>query len=141
MSQTKLQELLAEVESLDYADLKARYQEALRRPPPPRLSLDLLRRALAYQLQADWLGGLSPKNEKLLQTSCSPRALNGHRKLETGSQLVREWQGQMHVVDVVESGYRWNGELYTSLSAVAREITGTRWSGPRFFGLAESGKQ
>lgn len=141
MSRTKLQEALTEVGSLDYAGLKARYQEILRRPPPPRLSLDLLRRALAYQLQADWFGGLSPKVEKLLQSSCSPRTLNGHRKLEPGSQLVREWQGEMHVVDVIESGYRWNGERYTSLSAVAREITGTRWSGPRFFGLAGSSKR
>ena len=141
MSRTKLEQLLADVESLDYADLKARYEEVFRRPPPPRLSLDLLRRALAYQLQSDWLGGLSPKVEKLLQSSNSPRTQNGHRKLEAGSQLVREWQGQMHVVDVIESGYRWNRERYTSLSAVAREITGTRWSGPRFFGLAGSGKR
>jgi hypothetical protein len=132
--------MLAEVGSLDYADLKARYEEVFRRPPPPRLSLDLLRRAIAYQLQADWLGGLAPKVEKLLQSNSSPRTLNGHRKLDTGSKLVREWQGQMHVVDVIESGYRWNGERYTSLSAVAREITGTRWSGPRFFGLTEKVK-
>ena len=133
--------MLAEVGSLDYADLKARYEEVFRRPPPPRLSLDLLRRALAYQLQSDWLGGLSPKVEKLLQSSSSPRTQNRYRKLEPGSQLVREWRGQMHVVNVIESGYRWNGKRYTSLSAVAREITGTRWSGPRFFGLAGSGKQ
>ena len=133
--------MLAEVGSLDYAGLKARYQKVFRCPPPPRLSLDLLRRAIAYHVQAEWLGGLAPKVEKLLHSSSSPRTLNGHRKLEAGSQLVREWQGQMHVVDVIESGYRWNGERYTSLSAVAREITGTRWSGPRFFGLTGSGKQ
>ena len=133
--------MLAEVGSLDYADLKARYEEVFRRPPPPRLGRDLLRRALAYQLQADWLGGLSPKVEKLLQSSSSPRTQNWCRKLEPGSQLVREWQGELHVVDVIESGYRWKGERYASLSAVAREITGTRWSGPRFFGLTGSGKQ
>jgi hypothetical protein len=141
VSRTKLEEMLAEVGSLDYAGLKARYEEVLRRPPPPRLGLDLLRRALAYQLQADWLGGLAPKVEKLLQSSSSPRNLNGHRKLEPGSQLVREWQGEMHVVDVIEGGYRWQGERYASLSAVAREITGTRWSGPRFFGLTDNGRR
>lgn len=141
MSRTKLDELLAEVGSLDYADLKTRYQEVFCRPPPPRLSQDLLRRALAHQVQTEWLGGLPPKIEKLLQSSNSPRALNGHRRLEPGSQLVREWQGDMHVVDVIEGGYRWKGERYSSLSAVAREITGTRWSGPRFFGLAGNGKQ
>jgi hypothetical protein len=141
VSRTKLQEALTEVGSLDYAGLKARYQEVLRRPPPPRLSLDLLRRAVAYQLQSDSLGSLSTTVEKFLLSHSSPRSLNGHRKLEPGSQLVREWQGEMHVVDVIESGYRWNGERYTSLSAVARDITGTRWSGPRFFGLARSGKR
>ena len=133
--------MLAEVGLLDYAGLKARYQEVLGRLPPPRLSLDLLRRAIAYQLQSDWLGGLSPKVDKLLQSNISPRTLNGHRALEPGSQLVREWQGEMHVVDVVDGGYRWQGERYASLSAVAREITGTRWSGPRFFGLTGNGKQ
>jgi hypothetical protein len=141
VSRTKLEELLVEIGSLDYAGLKARFQEVFRRPPPPRLSLDLLRRALAYQVQAEWLGGLPPKLGKLLLSSSSPRALNGHQNLEPGSQLVREWQGVMHVVDVVESGYRWNGERYNSLSAVAREITGTRWSGPRFFGLTGAGKR
>ena len=141
MPKSKLQQLLSELESLDYAGLKARYMEVFCCPPPPRLSLDLLRRALAYQLQADWLGGLSPKIEKLLQSSSSPRARNGYRKLEPGSQLAREWRGEMQVVDVIDGGYRWKGERYNSLSAIAREITGTRWSGPRFFGLAESRKR
>ena len=141
MPPTKLDKILAEVESLDYAGLKARYQEILRRPPPPRLSLDLLRRALAYQIQAEWRGRLPPKIEKLFQSNSSPQALNGHRKLEPGSQLVREWRGEMQVVDVIDGGYRWKGDRYTSLSAVAREITGTRWSGPRFFGLTEGRKR
>ena len=138
MPQSKLQQLVAELEPLDYSDLKARYEEAFRRPPPPRLSQDLLRRALAYQIQAEWLGRLPPKIEKLLQSNSSPKALNGHRKLEPGSQLIREWRGEMQVIDVIDGGYRWKGDRYTSLSAVAREITGTRWSGPRFFGLTES---
>ena len=141
MSQLTLEFQIAEIESLPYADLKACYQEIFSRPAPPRLGRDLLRRAIAYQVQAEWLGGLSPRVEKLLQSSSSPRTMNGHRKLEPGSQLVREWQGEMHVVDVIDGGYRWNGERYTSLSAVARGITGARWSGPRFFGLAKSGKQ
>lgn len=139
MSRTKLQQLLTEIGSLDYSGLRARYQEVFRRSPPPRLSLDLLRRALAYQAQAAWLGGLPPKFEKLLQSSSSPRTLNAYRKLELGSQLVREWQGEIQVVDVVEGGYRWQGERFTSLSAIARAITGTRWSGPRFFGLTAVG--
>ena len=92
-------------------------------------------------MQADLLGGLPRKLEKLLRSDSTPVAQNAHQRLIPGSQLVREWQGEMHVVDVVDGGYRWQGERYASLSAVAREITGTRWSGPRFFGLAGSGKQ
>ena len=141
MSQLTLEFQIAEIESLPYADLKACYQEIFNRPAPPRLGRDLLRRAIAYQVQAEWLGGLSPRVEKLLKSNSSTRTMNGHRKLEPRSQLVREWQGDMHVVDVVEGGYRWQGERYASLSAVAREITGTRWSGPRFFGLTGNGKQ
>jgi hypothetical protein len=55
--------------------------------------------------------------------------------LKAGTRLVREWQGRTHTVDVTPSGYAWKGELYRSLSAVARKITGAQWSGPRFFGL------
>ena len=141
MFYTKLEKLLAEIESLDYSDLKARYQAELCRPPPPRLSLDLLRRTLGYQVQSEWLGGLSPKIKKLLQLDSLPRILNADIRLEPGSQLVREWQGEMQIVEVIEDGYRYKGERYASLSAVAREITGTRWSGPRFFGLAGNGKR
>ena len=53
-----------------------------------------------------------------------------------GARLVREWNGEEHVVDVLEEGYLWRDKTWTSLSAIAREITGTRWSGPRFFGVS-----
>ena len=141
MSHSKLETLLTEVVSLTYPDLKARYQEIFRRPPPPRLSQDLLRRAIAYQIQAQRLGGVSAKTEKLLKVATSPRAQNARRKLETGSQLMREWHGEMHVVEIIDGGFRWREDRFTSLSAVAREITGTRWSGPRFFGLTSNGSK
>lgn len=132
--------LLDEIGSLAYEDLRARYHEVFNHPPPPRLSQDLLRRALAHRIQADRLGGLPRKIEKLLRTDSSPASSNAHRRLLPGTQLVREWQGQMHVVDIVERGFRWRDERFDSLSAVARKITGTRWSGPRFFGLTGNGK-
>ncbi len=140
MSKTSLDNHLVEIGSLAYPELKARYQEVFKRPPPPRLSQDLLRRALAYRIQADRLGGLSRKIEKLLRADSLRAAENAHRRLIPGTQLVREWQGQMHVVDIVERGFRWRDERFDSLSAVARKITGTRWSGPRFFGLTGNGK-
>ena len=140
MSKSSLDSLLAEIGSLAYTDLKARYEMVIKRPPPPRLSQDLLRRSLAYQIQADRLGGLSRKFEKLLRIDSTPATENAHQRLIAGTQLVREWQGQMHVIDILENGYRWRDKRFASLSAVAREITGTRWSGPRFFGLASNGK-
>lgn len=141
MSRTSLDNLLAEIGSLDYTELKARYQEVFNRSPPPRLSQDLLRRAVAYRVQAKRFSGLSRKVEKLLRADSTPKANNATQQLIPGTQLVREWQGQMHVVDILERGFRWRDERFDSLSAVAREITGTRWSGPRFFGLTVSSKQ
>ena len=141
MSQLSLESEIAEIESLPYAELKVRYHAILNGPAPPRLGQNLLRRAITYRMQADLLGGLPRKLEKLLRSDSTPVAQNAHQRLIPGSQLVREWQGEMHVVDVVDGGYRWQGERYASLSAVAREITGTRWSGPRFFGLTGNGKQ
>lgn len=60
----------------------------------------------------------------------------GPQLANTGSRLIREWNGKRHVVDVLPDGYLWNGRTWRSLSAVAKEITGTKWSGPRFFGVA-----
>jgi len=140
VSNSSLDSLLAEIGSLAYTDLKVRYEEVIDRPPPPRLSQDLLRRALAYQIQASRIGGLSHKVEKLLRAASTPKADKENQRLIAGTQLIREWQGQMHVVDILENGYRWRDERFASLSAVARKITGTRWSGPRFFGLTGSGK-
>ncbi|MBW2712929.1 MAG: DUF2924 domain-containing protein [Deltaproteobacteria bacterium] len=140
MSKASLDSLLADICSLSYQELKERYQASFGQSAPPRLGGDLQRRALAYRAQADDLGGLPRRIEKLLRTDSTPAERNGHQQLLPGTQLVREWQGEMHVVDVLEHGYGWRGEKFTSLSAVAREITGTRWSGPRFFGLTGNGK-
>ena len=129
------EDVCAEIASLAYDELKARYQQTFRRPPPPRLGRDLLRRALTYKVQADRYGGLSTSVEKLLRKDSSRRTQTWSGSLTPGTQLVREWQGQLHIVEILELGFRWNDKKFESLSAVARQITGTRWSGPRFFGL------
>jgi hypothetical protein len=128
---------LIELEALSYAELRARYQDVLGRSPP-RLSRDLLRRAIAYEIQAKTLGRLPRQIVKLLQPKTAPSYKNAYPKLLPGTQLVREWEDTMQVVDVLESGFRWQERHFSSLSAVARAITGTRWSGPRFFGLTEN---
>ena len=140
MSKTRIDSLIAEICSLSYQELKERYRSTFRQSAPPRLGGDLLRRALAYQAQAEEFGRLPRRVEKLLRSDSTPAERNRHQRLLPGTQLVREWLGEMHTVDVLEHGFGWRGKKFTSLSAVAREITGTRWSGPRFFGLTGNGK-
>ena len=137
VSKSSLKNAFGEIEALSYADLRASYEEVFGRAPP-RLSRDLLRRTIAYEIQADRFGGLPRRVEKLLRADSSPSKRNSHQQLLPGTQLVREWEDEMQLIDVLENGFQWHGKHFGSLSAVARAITGTRWSGPRFFGLTES---
>jgi Protein of unknown function (DUF2924) len=101
--------------------------------PPPRTSRSLLLRAVAYKMQERALGGLSTRARRRLNGP-EPRPVR-RRVLRPGTVLVREWHEVGHQVQVLEDGVLYQGERYRSLSEVARRITGTRWSGPRFFGL------
>ena len=111
-------------------------------PPPPAL----LFRLLAYRLQADRLGDLDAESRHLLDQSASPEqashtAADANKRAnrsEPGTVLGREWNGQMHRVAVMADGFAWNGATYPSLSKVAFAITGTRWNGPKFFGLRDN---
>jgi Protein of unknown function (DUF2924) len=130
---------------LDIGALRARWKNVFRRDPPPRLPRHLLFRVLAYRLQADRLGDLDGECRRLLNDAASPEAA-GKRAAErsqtitdvrSGTILAREWNGQMHRVAVLDEGFAWNGKTYPSLSKIAFAITGTRWNGPRFFGLRD----
>lgn len=117
------------------AELQDRWAKLTGRPVP-KLSIAMLRLALGYELQARAKGGLSRAARRQLDGSgdARPRAM----PLAPGLRLVREWQGTVHVVTVDETGaIHWNGRRWKSLSEVARAITGTRWSGPAFFGLRQ----
>ncbi len=126
---------------LSRAELVARWQALYGAPPPKGISRRLMAGALAYAHQAKQQGGpsaaLSRRLAKLIgligrspiTETAAPRTLNA------GARLVREWNGKTHTVEVIDGGYAWNGMHYRSLSAVARAITGARWSGPRFFGI------
>jgi len=107
------------------------------RPPPPKLSWALMEKAIAYEIQCAAFGGLSAETKRALRAAVSgngkPSTVT--RPLSAGARLIRESNGVMHEVDVVRDGYIWQGETYRSLTAIARAITGTKWSGPRFFGL------
>lgn len=105
--------------------------------PPPRLrSAELLALALAYRLQAEQAGGLDGEIRRSLRRPGAARAMS---PLTPGTKLAREWMGVRHEVVVEPDGkLTWSGQHYDSLSQVARAITGTRWNGPRFFGLREA---
>lgn len=134
---------LAALPSLPRVALVEQWIETYGGPPPKGTSRRLLEYAAAYRAQTQALGGLGPTiRRKLLQqgipdqSPASPAAKSKPSKtLPPGSRLVREWHGTIHTVDVLADGVLYNGRRYRSLSEVAREITGARWSGPRFFGL------
>ncbi len=136
---------IARMRGLDVGELRARWHTVFRRRAPPHLPRHLLFRILAYRLQADRLGQLDNESRRLLDRIGSGSAerigrlvadLNLPRtELRPGTLLTREWDGHLQRVMVLADGFSWNGETYRSLSKVAFAMTGTRWSGPRFFGL------
>jgi hypothetical protein len=136
---------IARMRDLDLGDLQSRWHTVFRRRPPLHLPRHLLCRVLAYRLQADALGDLDGESQRLLDRSVTPedagsRAVKLSRRttdLRPGTVLGREWQGKMHRVAVLADGFAWNGKTYASLSKVAVAITGTRWSGPRFFDVRD----
>jgi Protein of unknown function (DUF2924) len=126
---------IAHLRSLALDALRRRWRAMFGRTPPAALSKDLLGRMIAWRMQEHAFGGLDRDSLKFLDGLArhggSPR-----RRLKPGTVLVRDYQGQRHTVTVVADGFDWQGATYTSLSAIARAITGTAWSGPRFFALA-----
>lgn len=127
-----------EIEFLSAAsrqELLVKWQELFRTPAPAQLSTPLLRRGVIYQVQVVAFGGLLPQHKRaLLQAAASKRSAP-LGQLKAGARLVREWNGVLHAVDVVDGGFRYKDRTYASLTAIAAEITGAHWSGPRFFGM------
>lgn len=147
----------AEVAALDRLpreELVDRWQKIYGTPPPKGVRQDLLVRAAAWHLQVKRLGGLPAETRRLLRSaivrvesemlaarsgvSATPGdgpAKRQRRRVMPGARLIREWNGKTHVVDVIEGGYMFEAKVYPSLTAIAGQITGVHWSGPRFFGL------
>jgi len=134
---TRLQAL----EQMDYAILRAEWRRLYRAQPPKRVARDLLLLGVAWKIQAQAYGGLGTATKRRLTELTKTMERNGDvtrnrvARLKPGAKLVREWRGETHTVTLVEDGFEWNGQQWRSLSAIAREITGVHWSGPRFFGL------
>ena len=132
----------AEIEGLRSCALHAlrrRWRLMFGRTPPAALSKALLVRVIACRMQELAFGGLDRESLKVLDglaRQAGPRP----RQLKVGTVLVRDHRGQRHTVTIARDGFQWHGTTYSSLSAIARAITGTAWSGPRFFGLLRGGR-
>jgi len=112
--------------------------------PPSNVRRDLLLKLFAYRIQEQTYGGLSAETRRRLSDlarkfEANPNAeLSGAVGIKPGTRLIRDWRGQSHRVTVLENGFEYGGKRYSSLSEIARLITGTRWSGPLFFGLRQN---
>jgi Protein of unknown function (DUF2924) len=125
-----------QVRSLGIEALRKRWTMMFSAIPQKGLTKDVIARMIAYRIQEEAFGGLDRETVKLLDRLArgeKPNELN--RLLKTGTVLVREYQGERHTVTVVPDGFLWQETTYSSLSTIARAITGTAWNGPRFFGL------
>lgn len=133
-----IEDMVARLADLPRDELVTSWIKTHGHPSPKGVGRGLLERDQAYQMQVNVFRGLKPATLKALLSVARGDEVEQPVtaiKLTPGSRLVREWHGIAHQVDVTDNGYMWNGKPYSSLSAVARAITGTRWSGPRFFGL------
>ena len=136
-----LSEKLTALAELDTAGLRGEWRRLYRSHPPLHIRRDLLVLAIAWKLQERVHGGLTAAQKRKLAGIAEDLRKNGALsgspaiRMKPGLRLVREWYGETHTVLVLEDGFEWNGNRRRSLSAIAREITGTQWSGPRFFGL------
>ena len=117
----------------DRIALAEQWTELFGQAPAPKTGQKLMEKLIAYELQTKKEGGLPPPLRRRLADLAAGRATT--KIAAPGSQLVREWNGEQHLVDIEEAGFRWKGQLYSSLSGIAQAITGAKWSGPRFFGL------
>lgn len=129
------------VRSLGIDALRKRWCMMFGAVPPKGLTKDIMGRMIAYRIQEEAFGGLDRETVKLLDRLVrgdKPSELN--RRLKAGTVLVREYQGERHTVTVAAEGFVWRDASYSSLSTIAHAITGTKWNGPRFFGLRAAGE-
>jgi len=134
-------EQIAALENINLAELRKRWTRMFNASVPKGLSQDMLIRGIAYKIQEKAYGGLSQSMKRKLNTIA--KQIDGDDRsgfdpgpaLKPGAKLIREWQAQTYTVTVLDDGFEYDGKRYGSLSMIAREITGVRWSGPRFFGL------
>jgi Protein of unknown function (DUF2924) len=147
-TKTSTEDEIAHLRGLDLKGLRARWQSLFQRPAPAHLTRHLLFAVIAYRVQADRFGDLDHQTKQVLDRTVAKEAgaITSTRlasfdqkrtELTPGTVLVREWNRRSQRVMVMADGFAWNGQTYDSLSKVAFAITGTKWNGPRFFGLRD----
>ena len=125
-----------ELGHMDRAALRVGWAEAFGDAPPHFLSMIFMRKALIWRAQCRAFGGLPSDVKRALNSAAGDKSVNlPAPAIKPGTQLVREWNGRRYQVEVLDDGFLMNGDHFKSLSAIALQITGTSWSGPRFFGL------
>jgi Protein of unknown function (DUF2924) len=133
---------VTQIRSLDIDALRRRWRMMFGAIPPKGLSKDIIGRMIAYRIQEEAFGGLDRETMKLLDRLSRGEKTNDlNRPLKSGTIPIREYCGERHTVTVVPDGFLWQDATYPSLSAIAQAITGTKWNGPRFFGLRVSKKR
>src|SRR3954447_4743056 len=136
----EISELLKTLPGMSKPALCEKWLELFNKTAPKRLRKEFMVRILAYKIQENAFGGLTTTTRRRLkQISISLENGNGklqmeRRPVKPGTRLIREWQGKTYKVSVTATGFEFQGSRYRSLSEIARLITGTRWSGPLFFG-------
>jgi len=132
---------ISRIRALGLNELRTLWHSIFHTPPPPPFTKDLMARFICWHIQEQGLGGLDHKTTRLLEGLARGDKPGPDRRLKVGTVLVREYQGERHTVTVVRDGYVWRDATYASLSTISRSITGTAWSGPRFFGVRAVGSR
>ena len=141
-SESPLADRLAVLPTLGLGALRLEWRR-LFRAEPPRLGRDIMMRAIAYRMQEIAQGGLSKVTQRRLTTLAGQLETDGRiaplpgPRIKPGSRPIREWHGRTHTVCVIDEGFEFQGRTYRSLTQIAFDITGAKWSGPRFFGLMQ----
>jgi hypothetical protein len=143
-SDRAVNEKLRLLEAMDYSALRDEWRRLYRSQPPKRVARELLLLGIAWKVQEKAYGGHSAAIRRRLANLSNALGEGSDirqsrtAQLKPGAKLIREWHGRSHTVIALEDGFEWQGERWRSLSVIARKITGTRWSGPRFFGLVNA---
>ena len=134
MSNNEVEDLVSEIGEMDLKQTRAAWGKRYGAPPSLQ-SVQIMRMMLAWRVQADAYGGLDQETRKALARTGAAQAEGKH--LGVGARLTRTWKGKRIEVVVEDDGFRWEDDIYPSLSAAATAIAGSRWNGPRFFGLRD----